>query len=57
VIATNAAARVIADAITGNTSNLALFQRIQHTAFPGGKLLRGPVTAAGMLYHRLLDLF
>jgi len=57
VVATNAAARVIADAITGNTSNLALFQRIQHTAFPGGKLLRGPVTAAGMLYHRLLDLF
>jgi len=56
VVATNAAARVIADAITGDTNNLAMFQRIQHIPFPGGKLLRGPVTAAGMLYHRLLDL-
>lgn len=56
VVATNAAARVIADAITGDTSNLAMFQRISHTPFPGGKLLRAPVTAAGMLYHRLLDM-
>lgn len=56
VVATNAAARVIADAMTGDTTDLAMFQRIQHTSFPGGKLLRAPVTAAGMLYHRLLDL-
>lgn len=56
VVATNAAARVIADAITGDTSNLAMFQHIQHTPFPGGKLLRAPVTAAGMLYHRMLDM-
>jgi gamma-glutamylputrescine oxidase len=56
VVATNAAARVIADAITDNTADLAMFQRIQHTPFPGGKLLRAPVTAAGMLYHRLLDM-
>jgi gamma-glutamylputrescine oxidase len=56
VVATNAAARVIADAITDNTADLAMFQRIQHTSFPGGKLLRAPVTAAGMLYHRLLDM-
>ena len=56
VVATNAAARVISEAITGNTSNLAMFQRIQHMPFPGGKLLRGPITAAGMLYHRLLDI-
>jgi gamma-glutamylputrescine oxidase len=57
VVATNAAARVIADAITGDTSNLTMFQHIQHTPFPGGKLLRAPVTAAGMLYHRMLDMF
>jgi gamma-glutamylputrescine oxidase len=56
VVATNAAAKVISDAILGNTKDLALFQAIRHTPFPGGKLLRGPVTAAGMLYHRLLDM-
>ncbi|MFM9835316.1 MAG: NAD(P)/FAD-dependent oxidoreductase [Methylophilaceae bacterium] len=56
VVATNAAAKVISEAILGDTKNLAMFQRIQHTPFPGGKMLRGPITAAGMLYHRLLDL-
>lgn len=57
VVATNAAARVLTEALSGDTKNLAMFQRIKHRAFPGGKLLRGPVTAAGMLYHRFLDLF
>lgn len=61
IVATTAAAKVIADAATGDKAsgdkaNLTMFQRIQHTSFPGGKWLRGPVTAAGMLYHRLLDL-
>jgi gamma-glutamylputrescine oxidase len=56
IVATNAAAKVISDTILGNTEDLALFQRIRHLPFPGGKLLRGPVTAAGMLYHRLLDM-
>jgi len=55
VVATNAAAGIMSEAITGNKSNLTMFQRIQHTSFPGGKWLRGPMTAAGMLYHRLLD--
>ena len=56
VVATNAAAGVLSEAIIGNTAKLAMFQRIQHLPFPGGKLLRAPVTAAGMLYHRLLDM-
>ena len=57
IVATTAAARVIAEAITGDTHKLAIFQRIQHTSFPGGKWFRGPITAAGMLYHRMLDLY
>ena len=57
IVATKAAAKVIADAVVGDTANLAMFQRIHHRPFPGGKWLRGPVTAAGMLYHRLLDIF
>lgn len=57
IVACNAAAKIMSDAILGNTALLTLFQRIHHHSFPGGKFLRGPVTAAGMLYHRLLDLF
>ncbi|MBC7787709.1 MAG: FAD-binding oxidoreductase [Methylophilaceae bacterium] len=56
IVATTAAAKVIAEAAIGDRANLAMFQRIQHTSFPGGKWLRGPVTVAGMLYHRMLDL-
>jgi gamma-glutamylputrescine oxidase len=55
IVATNAAARVLSEAISGDSKHLKMFQRIQHLPFPGGKSLRGPVTAAGMLYHRLLD--
>ena len=56
IVASMAAARVMTEAITGNTKNLAMFQCIKHTPFPGGKWLRGPITAAGVLYHRMLDL-
>jgi gamma-glutamylputrescine oxidase len=56
VVATCAAGRVLADAVAGERSNLDLFMRLRHLPFPGGRLLRGPMTAAGMLYHRLRDL-
>jgi gamma-glutamylputrescine oxidase len=56
VVATCAAGRVLAEAIAGERSNLDLFMRLRHLPFPGGRLLRGPLTAAGMLYHRLRDL-
>lgn len=57
LVATQVAGRVIADALNGQTQQLALFERIGHRAFPGGRLMRAPITTAGMLYHRLLDLF
>ena len=56
IVATNAAAKVLSNAILGNTEDLEMFQKIKHTPFPGGALLRGPITAAGMLYHRFLDM-
>jgi gamma-glutamylputrescine oxidase len=56
VVATVAAANVISNAIMGNQDDLAMFRRIQHMPFFGGKILRGPITAAGMLYHRFLDM-
>jgi gamma-glutamylputrescine oxidase len=56
LVATCVAGRVLAEAIAGDRNNLALFMRLSHRRFPGGRLLRGPMTAAGMLYHRLRDL-
>lgn len=56
IVATHAAAKVLSNAILGNTDDLEMFQKIKHTPFPGGPLLRGPITAAGMLYHRFLDM-
>jgi gamma-glutamylputrescine oxidase len=56
LVATCVAGRVLAEAIAGDERNLNLFMRLKHLPFPGGRLLRGPVTAAGMLYHRLRDL-
>jgi len=56
IVATHAASKVLSNAILGNTEDLKLFQKIRHTPFPGGPFLRGPITAAGMLYHRLLDM-
>ena len=34
-----------------------IFASIEHMTFPGGPVLRSPILAAGMLYHRFKDLF
>jgi gamma-glutamylputrescine oxidase len=57
LVATAVAGRVLAEAIQGNRRNLDLFMRLTHLPFPGGALLRGPLTAAGMLWSRLRDQF
>ena len=46
---------LLADAVMGNTENLACFEKIRHRTFPGGQLLRTPTLVAAMAYHRLLD--
>lgn len=57
VVSTCAAGTALADAVEGDRSTLALFGAVPHRAFPGGGWLRAPITAAGMLYHRVLDQF
>lgn len=49
------AGKVIAEAIGGNDARLAMFEAIKHYSFPGGKLLRAPGLAAGMMYYQLRD--
>ncbi|MEQ6290385.1 NAD(P)/FAD-dependent oxidoreductase [Vogesella sp. GCM10023246] len=55
VAVTGLAGKVIAEAIAGDDSRLALFERLRHRAFPGGKLLRTPALVLGMGWYRLQD--
>lgn len=55
--ATHMAAKVIAEHIHGESDRMEIFERISHMTFPGGRALRSPLLAAGMLYHRFKDLF
>ncbi|RRJ84425.1 NAD(P)/FAD-dependent oxidoreductase [Aestuariirhabdus litorea] len=57
VNATHMMGRLIADMISGQAERFDVFARIKHMTFPGGKHLRSPLLAAGMLYYRFMDLF
>jgi gamma-glutamylputrescine oxidase len=56
VNATHMAARLIAEAISQQSHRIDVFNDIKHMTFPGGPMLRSPLLAAGMLYHRMKDL-
>ena len=55
VAPTHMMGKVLADAIAGNAERFDIFAKIKHWPFPGGKLLRRPGLALGMLYYRLKD--
>ena len=55
--ASHMAGRLIAEHINGESKRMEIFERINHMRFPGGRKLRSPLLAAGMLYHRAKDLF
>lgn len=48
------AAKVLAEAITGESERIKYFEQVPHITFPGGKYLRSPLLAAGMMYHKLV---
>ena len=51
------AAEVLAEAISGQQQGrFDLFAQVPHMTFPGGKHLRSPLLALGMLWHRLKEL-
>jgi gamma-glutamylputrescine oxidase len=57
VNATHLAGKLLAEAISGQHSGgFELFAKVPHLTFPGGKLLRSPLLALGMLWHRLKEL-
>lgn len=54
---THLAGHLLAEAISGQQSGrFDLFARVSHPRFPGGRYLRAPLLALGMLWHRLRDL-
>ena len=53
---TGLAGKLVAEAIAGDAERFDTFARIQHRAFPGGRLLRTPALVAGMAYYRLRDM-
>lgn len=54
---THLAGHLLAQAISGQASTgFELFAQVPHRAFPGGRYLRAPLVALGMLWHRLRDL-
>ncbi len=54
--ATHLAAKLVAEAIHGHSRGLDLFAAVPHLRFPGGRHLRSPLLALGMLWYRLKDL-
>ena len=57
VNATHLAGKLLAEAISGQQGGgFDLFARVPHMTFPGGKHLRSPLLALGMLWHRLKEL-
>ena len=56
VALTGLAGQLVAQAMAGeDATGFDLFARLRHAAFPGGRWLRTPSLALGMLWHRLMD--
>jgi gamma-glutamylputrescine oxidase len=49
------AGKVLADAIRGDPARLDAFANLPAPPFPGGKLLRKPALAGGMMWYALRD--
>ncbi len=56
VNATHLAAKLLGEAISGQASHgFELFERVPHMTFPGGRHLRAPLLALGMLWVKMKD--
>lgn len=55
VNATHLAGHLLAKAILAQSAGFDLFARVPHARFPGGRHLRSPLLALGMLWYRLKD--
>ena len=50
-------ARLLAEGIqVGQSRGLDIFSQVPHMTFPGGKVLRSPLLALGMLWYRVREM-
>ena len=56
VAPTHVLGKTLADAVTGNTKRFDYLASINHWKWPGGKLLRRPAMALGMMFYKLADM-
>ena len=54
---THMAAKLLAETIHGESDRIKHFEQVKHYTFPGGKYLRSPLLALGMMYHKMIDRF
>ncbi|WP_394172142.1 NAD(P)/FAD-dependent oxidoreductase [Thalassotalea litorea] len=50
---THMAAKLIAQHIHGESQRMQVFEQVKHMRFLGGKYLRSPLLALGMMYHKM----
>lgn len=55
VAPTHMSGRILAEAVDGNTKRLDIMNKMFHVPWPGGRLLRRPAMAVGMLFYKTLD--
>ena len=55
VAPTHMTGRILAEAVDGDTHRFDLMNKMFHLPWPGGKLLRRPAMAVGMMWYKMLD--
>ena len=55
VALTGVVGRMLAETVAGQAERFDVMEKLPHTPFPGGKLLRTPLLALGMLWYRMRD--
>ena len=55
VAPTHMTGRILAEAVSGNTYRFDIMNKMFHMTWPGGKLLRRPFMALGMMWYKALD--
>ena len=56
VAPTHMTGRILAEAVDGDTHRFDIMNKMFHLPWPGGKLLRRPAMAVGMMWYKMLDI-
>ncbi len=56
VAVTGLAGTLMAECVAATSERFAIFDKVPHMSFPGGRLLRTPALVLAMSYYRVRDL-